>query len=229
MLYELPKYFNFSEYVHVFEKYTKNETVNGICFIFQLADDKLVLFKLRHIAGSNRLYGSDIVVKKHEQIEISNNSSSIKFSDILKAIVIPQERWEVIRSEFELCQKEIDSMATNMKGYEGKSGNRRYFYSRYNAILITVKPNGIDYDISHGTSKAKTFVAYYKQENEEYFLTPRETYGNWLYCTGVMYKGADWFEISPDNYSILSAEIARKKRRIFEKIHSLFYWNTIFG
>ncbi len=229
MLSELPKYFDFSEYVYVFEKYAKNETVNGICFIFQLADDKLILYKLRHIAGSNRLYGSDIAVDKHEQIEISNNSSSLKFSDILKAVVIPQERWEAIHSEFEEFQKEIDSMATNMKGYEGKSEDRRYFYSRYNAILITVKPNGIDYDISHGTSKAKTFLAYYKQENEEYFLTPRVNYGNWLYCTGVMYKGADWFEISPENYSILSAEIARTKRRIFGKIHSLFYWNTIFS
>lgn len=228
MLSELPKYFVFSEYAHIFEKYTKNGIVNGLCFIFRLRDDKLILFKLRHIAGSKRLYGTEIAVAKHEKIEIYDNISSIKFSDILKAVIIRKEQWETIYSEFELFQKEIDSMAVNMKGYEGIPENRRYFYSRYNAILITVAPNGIDYNISHGTSKAKSFLAYYKQEKEEYFITPRMTYGNWLYCIGVMYKGADWFEISPENYSILSKAISKKKRIIFGKIHSIFYWNTIF-
>lgn len=127
MLSELPKYFVFSEYAHIFEKYVQNGIVNGLCFIFQLRDKKLILFKLCHITGSKRLYGTEIAVEKHQQIEISDNISSLKFCDILKAVVIPQEQWETIYTEFELFQKELDSMAVNMKGYEGTPENRRFF------------------------------------------------------------------------------------------------------
>jgi len=208
-------------------KYAKNDSVRGLCFIFLLNDGKFVLFKLRNIASSNRLYGVEIVVEKNSRIEITDNYSSIRFSEICKCLVILPEQWEQIYSEFKSFQSDLDSIAMSMKGYTGRQDERRYFYSRYQAILITIKPNGIDYNISHGTSKAKSFLAYYVQENEEYFIAPHNTYGNWSYNPGVMYKVADWFEISPDNYTKLSQTIKKMQRRIYGKISSLYYWSTI--